>query len=80
MELMPGVLVVIVVRFRSADADAELAVDPRPERVPEPLPGLLVGAQREAELLLGVDQQLLVDDRRQDRAGQQVADVVLGPG
>src|SRR6185369_6844066 len=67
-------------RSWAPDAHAELAPDPRPERVPEPLPRLLVGAQREAELLLGVDQQFLVDDWRQDRPGQEIADVVLAPG
>src|SRR6266581_8185064 len=65
---------------RLSDADAELAVHPRPERVPQPLPGLLVGPQRQAEFLLGVDQQFLVDHGGQDRAGQQVADVVLAAG
>src|SRR6266496_6697070 len=39
---------------RLADADTELTVHPRPERVPQPLPGLLVGPQRQAEFLLGV--------------------------
>ena len=53
---------------------------PRPERVPQPLPRLLVGAQREPEFLLGVDEELFVDDRRQDRPRQQVADVVLAAG
>src|ERR1022692_436930 len=63
-----------------AGANAELTVHPRPERVPEPLPRLLVGAQRETKFLLGVDQQFLVDHWRQDRPGQQVADVVLAAG
>src|SRR5690606_21881575 len=58
---------------------AELAVDAFPEAVAQPGAGLLVGAQRAAQLLLRLDQQLLVDDRRQDRAGQQVADVVAAP-
>src|SRR2546429_8120657 len=67
-------------RSRAAGADAELPADPRPERVPEPFPRLLIGAPRLAELLLGVHQQLLVDDRRQDRPRQEIADVVLAPG
>src|SRR5215468_5659501 len=61
-------------------ADAELPPDPRPERVPEPFPRLLVGPQRLAQLLFRVHQQLLVDDRRQDRPRQEIADVVLAPG
>ncbi len=65
---------------RFAGADAELPVDPLPERVPQPFPGLLVRAQRQPEFLLGVDQQLLVDHRRQDGARQQVADVVPAAG
>jgi hypothetical protein len=52
-------------------------MDPSPEGIAQPLPGFLVGAQRQTELLLRVDKQLLVDHRREDRAGQQVADVVF---
>src|ERR1700722_7598947 len=59
---------------------AELPVHPLPERVPQPLPGLLVGPQRLAEFLLGVHQEFLVDHRRQDRPGQQIPDVVLTAG
>src|SRR5215469_18564966 len=55
-------------------------MNPGPEGIAQPLPGFLVGAQREAELLFRVDEQLLVDDGRQDRAWQQVADVVLAAG
>src|SRR4029077_7158207 len=58
----------------------ELAAHPGPERVPQPFPRLLVGAQRLAEFLLRIDEQFLVDDWRQDRARQQVADVVRAPG
>src|SRR5215469_3146533 len=65
---------------RLAHSDPELPVYPRPERVPQPFTGLLVGAQRLAEFLLRLDEQLLVDDGRQDRAGQQVPDVVRTPG
>ena len=66
--------------LRLSDAEAELAVHPGPERVAQPLPGLLVGPEREAQVLLGLDQQFLVDDRGQDGAGQQVPDVVLAAG
>src|SRR5215831_14645658 len=52
---------------RLADADAEFSVHACPERVPQPLAGLLVGAQRLAELLLRLDEQLFVDDGWQDR-------------
>src|SRR5215469_10978314 len=62
------------------DADAELPVHSGPERVPEPLARLLIGAQREAEFLLGVHEEFLVDHRRQYRPGQQVPDVVLAAG
>src|ERR1700761_7534392 len=58
----------------------ELAVQAPPERVPQPLPGLLVRPQRQAQFLLRLDQEFLVDDRGQDRARQQVADVVGTPG
>src|ERR671914_1666956 len=64
---------------RLADADAELAVDTFPKAVAQPRARLLVGAQRPAQLLFGLDQQLFVDDRRQDRTGKQVADVVPAP-
>src|SRR5262245_52796628 len=63
-----------------ADADAELPVHSCPERVTQPFPRLLVRAQRKAEFLLGVDEQFLVDHRRQDRPWQQIADVVLAAG
>src|SRR3984957_19843629 len=66
--------------FRLSDAEAELAVHARPERVAQPLPGLLVGPEREPQVLLGLDQQFLVDDRGQDGAGEQVPDVVLAAG
>src|SRR5262249_8651793 len=58
----------------------ELAAYPGPERVPQPFPRLLVGAQRQAKLLLRVHEQVLVDDGRQDRPRQQVADVARPPG
>src|SRR5215467_6378830 len=58
----------------------EFAAYPGPERVPQPFPRLLVGAQRQAKLLLRVHEQFLVDDRRQDRPRQQVADVIRAPG
>src|SRR5258706_2049462 len=63
-----------------ADADPELPVHPGPDRVPEPLPCLLIGPKREAEFLLGVHEELLVDHRWQDRPRQQVTDVVLAAG
>src|SRR5579864_8363163 len=63
-----------------ADADAELTVDALPERVPQPFPGLLVRAQVQAEFLLRVDEEFLVDHGREDRAGEQVADVVAAAG
>src|SRR5262249_42865577 len=53
--------------LRLADSDAELPVHTCPECISEPLPRFLVGAQREAEFLLGVDEELLVDHRGQDR-------------
>src|SRR5918992_5167822 len=62
-----------------ADADAELAVDTLPEAVAQPRAGLLVGAQRLAQLLLRLDEQLFVDHRRQNRAWQQVADMFPAP-
>src|ERR1700689_1575099 len=61
-------------------SNAELAVNPGPESVPQPLARLLVRAQRLAELLLRLDQQLLVDDGGQDGARQQVSDVVGAAG
>src|SRR5579864_3780642 len=63
-----------------ADADAELTVDALPERVPQPFSGLLVRAQGQAEFLLRVDEEFLVDHGREDRAGEQVADVVAAAG
>src|SRR4029077_14998849 len=66
--------------LRLADPEPELAMHSSPEGITQPLPGLLVGAQREAQLFLGVDQQFLVDYRRKDRAREQVPDVVLAAG
>jgi hypothetical protein len=60
--------------------DAELLVQLGPEPVPQRPARLLVRAERAADLLLRLDQQLLVDDGRQDRPGQQIGDVLPAAG
>src|SRR6266536_2592752 len=50
---------------RLADADTELTVHPRPERVPQPLPGLLVGQGVAAGRVLGAGAPSVRYRRRQ---------------